>query len=145
MAHNFQGYDGYFVVGKYRKQNHVIRQIRNGAKLLQVKHNNIRFIDSLSFFQMPLSALPKTFGITELKKGFFPHLFNTPEHQDYVGSVPALNYYMPENMMPKERKALEERHKKQREKNVEFNFQNELLAYCESDVLKVRQPSFNSL
>ena len=71
-----------------------------GCKLLEVKHDRIRFIDSLSFFQMPLSAFPKTFGLTELKKGYFPHKFNIPTHQTYVGIVPAFDYYMPETMSP---------------------------------------------
>ena len=74
IAHNFQGYDGYHVVHEYHRQGRIVGQVRNGAKLLQVTMDTIKFIDSLSFFQMPLSAFPKTFGLTELKKGFFPHL-----------------------------------------------------------------------
>jgi len=69
LAHNFQGYDRYFVVHQYHHDNHIVQQLRNGCKLLEVKHDRLRFIDSLSFFQMPLSAFPKTFGLTELKKG----------------------------------------------------------------------------
>jgi len=134
LAHNFQGYDGYFAANEYCKQNRIIEQIRNGAKLLQVKHNTIRFIDSLSFFQMPLSAFPKTFGLTELKKGYFPHLFNNPERQNCVGLIPGQDYYMPESMTPKDRKAFAEWYRKQQDQNVEFDFQQELLAYCESDV-----------
>lgn len=67
IAHNFQAYDGYFILKEYYGNNQVVSQIRNGAKLLQVKHDSVRFIDSLSFFQMPLSSFPKTFGLTELK------------------------------------------------------------------------------
>ena len=84
LAHNFQGYDGYFVVHQYYSDNRIVQQLRNGCKLLEVQHDRIRFIDSLSFFQMPLSAFPKTFGLTELRKGYFPHKFNRPEHQTYV-------------------------------------------------------------
>ena len=65
-------FDGYFVVDEYHNQNRIVNQIRNGGKLMQVTFDSIRFIDSLSFFQMPLSAFPKTFGLTELKKGYFP-------------------------------------------------------------------------
>ena len=93
VAHNFQGYDGYFIVNNYHGNNQIIEQIRNGAKLLEVRHDSVRFIDSLSFFQMPLSAFPKTFGLTELKKGFFPHLFNVPDNQNYVGEIPAKDYF----------------------------------------------------
>ena len=81
IAHNFQGYDGYFVIHQYHSDNQTVKQLRNGCKLLEVKRDRIRFIDSLSFFQMPLSAFPKTFGLIELKKSYFPHKFNIPENQ----------------------------------------------------------------
>ena len=139
LAHNFQGYDGYFVVHQYHSDNRIVEQLWNGCKLLEVKHDRIRFIDSLSFFQMPLSTFPKTFGLTELKKGYFPHKFNIPEHQNYVSIVPALDYYMPETMSPEGKQALEKWHQEQREKEVVFDFQKELVEYCESDVRLLKQ------
>ena len=139
IAHNFQGYDGYFIVHEYYGNNQVIEQIRNGAKLLEVKHDSIRFIDSLSFFQMPLSAFPKTFGLTELKKGYFPHLFNRPENQDYVGIVPSQDYYMPESMSVDALKEFQQWHNEQRANNVEFDFAKELVEYCVSDVKLLKQ------
>ena len=137
LAHNFQGYDGYFVIHQYYDDSRIVEQLRNGCKLLEVKHDRIRFIDSMSFFQMPLSAFPKTFGLTELKKGYFPHLFNHPDHQTYVGPVPALDYYMPETMSPEDKQALETWHQQQR--NKVFDFQKELVAYCQSDVRLLKQ------
>ena len=77
LGHNFQGYNGYFVVEEYHRQHHIVQMLKNGAQLLQVTFDRITFIDSLSFFQMPLSAFPKTFSLTKLKKGYFLHLFNT--------------------------------------------------------------------
>ena len=139
LAHNFQGYDGYFVVHQYHSDNRIVEQLRNGCKLLEVQHDRIRFIDSLSFFQMPLSAFPKTFGLTELRKGYFPHKFNLPEHQTYVGIIPALDYYMPETMAPKAKQALEKWHQEQRDKEVVFDFKKQLVAYCESDVRLLKE------
>jgi len=139
LAHNFQGYDGYFVVHQYHHDNRLVEQLRNGCKLLEVKHDCLRFIDSLSFFQMPLSSFPKTFGLTELKKGYFPHKFNIPDHQTYVGPIPALDYYMPETMSPKAKQALETWHQEQRAQNVVFDFQKELVTYCELDVRLLKQ------
>ena len=52
IAHNFQGYDGYFVVDEYHRQNRIVKQVRNGGKIMQLNFDRIRFIDSLSFFQM---------------------------------------------------------------------------------------------
>ena len=139
LAHNFQGYDGYFVVNQYHANNQIIQQIRNGCKLLEVRHDKIRFIDSLSFFQMPLAAFPKTFGLTELKKGYFPHKFNLPEHQDYVGPIPAIDYYMPETMSSEGRQKFEAWHKEQTDNQGVFDFQQELVAYCESDVRLLKE------
>ena len=147
LAHNFSGYDSYFVVEEYHRQHRVLNQIRNGAKLLQLTFDNINFIDSLSFFKMPLSAFPKTFGLTELKKGYFPHLFSTPENQDYVGPIPDNEFYMCQSMTVNGRKDFEEWHDKQRAENAVFDFQKELLEYCESDVklLKERCLTFKRL
>ena len=36
---------------------------------------NVKFLDSLNYLHMPLSALPKAYGLTEIEKGTFPHLF----------------------------------------------------------------------
>ena len=88
---------------------------------------------------MPLSTFPETFGLTELKKGYFPHKFNILANQNYVGIVPALDYYMPETMSPEGKQALETWHQEQREKDVVFDFQQELLEYCESDVRLLKQ------
>ena len=141
LAHNFQGYDGYFIIYQYYGDNWIVQQLRNGCKLLEVKHDRIRFIDSMSFFQMPLSAFPKTFGLKELCKGYFPHKFNLPDdrYQNYVGILPSVDYYMPETMSPKDRQAFETWHQEQRDQDVVFDFQKELVAYCESDVRLLKQ------
>ena len=60
-------------------------------------------IDSLNYFHMPLSSLPKAYGLNEIEKGVFPHLFNTPENQSYEGPFPPLNVYSPDSMKIKER------------------------------------------
>jgi len=135
------------VVHQYHTDNQIVEQLRNGCKLLEVKHDNIRFIDSLSFFQMPLSAFPKTFGLTEVKKCYFPHKFNTPDNQEYVGPIPAMDYYMAEATSPKGRQEFEKWHKEQHHIQVVFDFQKELVTYCESDVCLLKEgcPTFKRL
>ena len=51
----------------------------------------IRFIDSLNFLQMPLKSFPKTFGMNELKKGYFPPYFNKECNENYVVLCPVRN------------------------------------------------------
>ena len=48
------------------------QQLVNGAKILSLSLDGLTFLDSLSFLLMPLAGFPKAFGLTELKKGFFP-------------------------------------------------------------------------
>ena len=139
LAHNFQGYDSYPLVEEYHRQKRVLEQTRNGAKILQLKVGDIRFIDSLSFFQMPLSAFPKTFGLTELKKGYFPHLFNTRANQYYVGPLPPKDALLPDSMSVQGRQDFERWYADQVARGVQFHFQQELLAYCESDVKLLKQ------
>ena len=136
VAHNFQGYDGYFI------QNFLIRNaiyyklIYRGAKILSmtVPMFNIKFIDSLNFMPMALAALPKTFGVPELCKGYFPHLFNKEENQNYVGPIPPVHYYHPNGMKPKVREEFLTWHKEKVESNYVFNFKEEIEKYCRSDV-----------
>jgi len=47
---------------------------------LEVKFDyKIRFLDNISFTLMPLRDFPKTFGLKELAKGYFPDTFNTDD------------------------------------------------------------------
>ena len=136
VAHNFQGYDGYFI------QNFLIRNaikhdvILRGAKILSmtVPMFDMKFIDSLNFIPMGLSKFPKTFGMPELCKGYFPHLFNKEENQHYVGPIPPASNYAPNTMKPEVREEFLAWHKEKEESNYVFNFRDEIVKYCRSDV-----------
>ena len=136
LAHNFQGYDGYFIQ-QYLHENGVIPEvIMRGAKILTmyVPMLKIKFIDSLSFIPMRLADFPKTFGLNELAKGYFPHLFNRKENQNYVGPLPPSPYYHPNGMNPAEKETFLKWHRELKENNYVFNFQEEISSYCRSDV-----------
>ena len=75
----------------------------------------------------------ETFGVTELVKGYFPHLFNRTENQTYIGPIPPSAYYYPDGMSPSEKENLSW-HKSLQQNNYVFNFQDELLKYCQSEV-----------
>lgn len=140
LAHNFQGYDSYPVIDKLHELGVHLNQVRNGGKVLELTcFRSVRFIDSISFFQMSLAKFPDTFGLLELKKGYFPHLFNTPYHQTYVGTLPDVEHYMPDSMAPKRRAAFLKWHADLRQQGYVFNFQQELLAYCQSDVQLLKE------
>ena len=100
VAHNFPKYDGVFIL-KTLHQLGKSPEIKNrGTQILEINipKTKVRFIDSLSFLLKPLSKLPKMFGLTELKKGYFPYTFCTPENMNYDGPFPSENYYDPTSM-----------------------------------------------
>jgi hypothetical protein len=136
IAHNFQGYDGYFIQNFLCENGVKYDVIMSGAKIvtLTVPMFNIRFIDSLNFIPMGLAKFPKTFGLDELHKGYFPHLFNKRENESYVGPIPCEPYYNPNGMSSENRKAFQKWHKEQRDNNVVFDFEKEIIKYCRSDV-----------
>ena len=140
VFHNLKAFDGIFIINElYKQQRQVIKQLTVGAKVLSFTSGPLKFIDSLSFLPMSLASFPATFNLSELKKGFFPHLFNTPENQQYVGRIPDLEFYDPDSMMSSKKEELINWHVEQVRRNVQFNFKEELIAYCKSDVNLLKQ------
>ena len=108
IFHNLKGFDGIFLIKElYEQQREVTEQLSVGAKILSFKSGPLHFIDSLSFLPFPLANFASTFYLTELKKGFFPHLFHTKDQVDYVGPIPALEFFYPNGMKPKKKLELE--------------------------------------
>ena len=69
---------------------------------------NIKLLDSLNFLSMSLSRLPQSFGLNEMKKGYFPHLYSTEEILSHplLQILPHLlevSFYKPDNMSCKKR------------------------------------------
>ncbi|KAK3753686.1 hypothetical protein QZH41_013132, partial [Actinostola sp. cb2023] len=71
------------------------------------------------------------------EKGHFPHFFNRPENQDYVGPYPALEYYGVESMKELDVKTLRQWHTEQLGKT--FHLQEELKHYCQQDVILLKR------
>ena len=133
IAHNFKGYDGQFIL------NHLVHTacitptvIMNGTKILSMQALDLKFLDSYNYLPFALSKMPSAFGLTELKKGYFPHFFNTEQNQNYVGPYPPASFYNPDDMTTAGRTAFYTWYQQQQGKI--FNFQEEFLAYSVSDV-----------
>jgi hypothetical protein len=90
IAHNFKGYDGQFI------SNYLVHTactkpsvILNRTKILCLEVCGIKFIDSYKFLPFALSKMPAAFGLTELKKGYFPHfLFEYGRESKLRGTLP---------------------------------------------------------
>ena len=152
IAHNFQGYDSYFILNHLNQHAIPYDVIYNGAKCMTLTTKTkekrtlfaieIKFIDSLNFIPMALARFPKTFGLDELCKGYFPHYFNKDENQEYVGPIPCQEDYGANSMKPEAREKFLTWHQEQVENNYVFDYQHEILKYCRSDV-DIMQKSCN--
>ena len=136
IAHNSKGYDCHFVLKWLIDQGIKPFCIYNGAKIMfmEIPKLSIRFIDSLNFLQMPLKSFPKTFGMNELKKGYFPHYFNKVCNKDYVGTIPSKKHYGYNQMKPDERTKFLKWYEERVSENYVFEMKKEILEYCRSDV-----------
>jgi hypothetical protein len=136
MAHNLS-YDGFFIM-QYIIENLLPNQLNvncliNGGKLLCIKHDDVKIIDSYNFIPLALSKCPKTFELYELHKGFFPYLFNTKANQNIKDiPYPDPSFYGEKYMSRVGRSEFLEWHSKQKDKL--FNLTEELEKYCQSDV-----------
>jgi hypothetical protein len=136
FAHNARGYDGHFILQDLFERGFECTEIiMCGLKVLKIDVANVRLIDSLSFFQQPLSSLPKSFGLdSHVIKGYFPHFFNIEENYDYEGSIPSIEYFGIKYMKPKTANECRIWHQSLIENNYVYNFKNELIKYCANDV-----------
>ncbi|CAL2047011.1 unnamed protein product [Caenorhabditis brenneri] len=144
MAHNGGRYDHNFVLSVIMSKYKIIPEyVSNGTSLIMAditrrrkrtdEHNCLKFRDSLRFIPMPLSKMPKTFGITELKKGYYPYYFNHPENYGKIlNGLPSKHFYDPDHMKPQALSEFEKWHDEHK-KDI-FNADQELLIYCQSDV-----------
>lgn len=102
----------------------------------------MKFKDSLAFLPFPLAAFPETFGLQEVKKGFYPYLFDTPEHQSYIGALPAKEMFDPDGMSAERFEEFNDWYDSLAEDNdtpYEFNLQREREEYCASDVKLLKE------
>lgn len=93
-----------------------------------------RFQDSLCHIAKALTDMPRIFGINTAanKKGDFPHAFNTIEHQNYIGPIPALHYYAADRKKPDVRREMVSWWDGV-DKEALWDFQKELVDYCMQD------------
>ncbi|GIX93570.1 DNA-directed DNA polymerase [Caerostris darwini] len=132
IAHNMKGFDGQFIMAWILKQGITPDVIPKGGLIMSILHPSlkIRIIDSLNFLPMPLSKIPDCFGFKELRKSYFPHLFNIKQNQNYGGAFPEARFYSPDSMGPAAREKFLTWYEDK--KNKTFNFQEEM----DADILR---------
>ena len=140
IAHNAKGFDA-ILIQRWLIENRPtadMNVIHSGQKIMQLflPDYKIRLIDSLNWFQMPLSNFPKTFGLdlSLYSKGDFPFKFNTFANWNYVGQLPDIEDFCPDTRSEKSRSELFVWHNDLRQNNYIFDFQKEMYKYCAQDV-----------
>lgn len=135
VAHNASGYDSRLIFDcLVQKFNATPKFIKNGTKFMEIKHENTFFRDSMLFLPGSLANLAKDYQLP-MRKGYFPHLFNTIENYDYEGELPPQKYY-DLTFMAKTSKAVDDFKiwHSQRKQEGPWNFRKEIIAYCRDDV-----------
>lgn len=143
IAHNAKGFDAHFILKiliERAPADALPDVIFNGRNITMMVHaRRTKFIDSLYYFQIKLSALPEAFGLPlSKKKGYFPHLFNTLENQEYVGALPDASFYSPSTMSSSDREAFFAWYNETKPEYV-FEFKKEIVEYCRMDVEIMRR------
>ncbi|XP_039294128.1 uncharacterized protein LOC120353641 [Nilaparvata lugens] len=136
IAHYAKAYDSHFILRHCVENTIKPYTIYAGTKLMMLEIHSLRLrvIDSVNFVASPLSSFPKTFGLKELKKGYFPHYFNTKDNQNYVGPMPDTSFYRADTMKPDARKEFLKWHTERVAEGYTFDMRRELEEYCDSDV-----------
>jgi G:T-mismatch repair DNA endonuclease (very short patch repair protein) len=141
IAHNAKSYDAHFVLREILENRSPEPSIiLNGAQIFAIHFKRLRFIDSLNFFNCALSKLPAMWGIGNLKKGYYPHLFNTRANEDAPPqSLPDKKFFIPESMSQSDRQKFDEWHDELSGQNFIFENFKEMVGYCENDVFILMQ------
>lgn len=110
-----------------------------GTKMLHFKHTSLTFKDSLSFLNITLANFTNTFGLVELKNGWFSHKFSKLENLQYEGKIPDLKYFETQHMDGNKKEECEKWHAEHFLKGDVWNFQSEMSEYCKSDVKLMKE------
>jgi DNA polymerase type B, organellar and viral len=142
VAHNGSGYDTRLVFETASKFEKQIKPIARGCKFLQLKvGKSTIFRDSLLHLPGGLAKLAKDFlgPAANMRKGHFPHLFNSEENYGYIGEIPEKKYFdmtffaKNSSDVTKFNEWYEER------KKLPWHFMQELTEYCKNDVAILAQ------
>ena len=138
IAHNMKGFDGFFLLRYLFQEGIFLSTIANGQKLnyINIPSFDIRIIDSLNFLQMRLSDLPSAMGVEDIvkAKGYFPHFFTSPQTLNYVGPMPAPDFFGCFDMKEKGYNSFLKWYREETTKNPIFNFEESMKLYCKQDV-----------
>lgn len=139
VAHNAAGYDTRLLFEEATKlvpDAVEILPITRGCKFMQLTIGRTIYRDSLLHLKGSLRNLAKDFlgDTVNLRKGHFPHLFNTDENRAYVGPIPHKRYFDGVSVM-RSQQEFDEFNAWHDSHTGDWNFMQELESYCVNDVV----------
>jgi len=142
FAHNASGYDTRLVFDKACEIDDLdvaMNPIMRGGKFMQLKIGHVVYRDSMLHVPGSLRSLAKDFCDGQLLKGYFPHLFNSVENYNYIGPIPDKKYFDISFSVKDESELQTFNDWYDEQQGLVWNFQDELLKYCQNDVLVLCQ------
>ena len=138
VAHNGSGYDTRLVFEEAVKLNPEFKIVptARGCKFMQIQVGQTIFRDSMLHLKGSLASLAQDFfgADSGIKKGHFPHLFNSIEHYNYEGPMPGREYF-DLSFMIKDQTQLDDFESWYVERSqFPWQFKHELIEYCKNDV-----------
>jgi hypothetical protein len=134
IAHNAKAFDLHFILKRAIFLKWQPELIMSGQKIMCMKMEHLKFINSICFLPFPLRKLSAASGLTA-SKSWYPHYFNKAANLDYVGQIRDIEYYGI-NEMVSERTEFLAWYEEQ--KSVVFNNRQTLESYCQDDVTVLR-------
>ncbi|XP_045186812.2 uncharacterized protein LOC123544812 [Mercenaria mercenaria] len=135
LCHNLTEEKSSHILRYLYDNGHQPKVITSGSryKCIEVSVCKMRILDSQNFIPLPLADMARSFEEVPLQEGFFPVLFNTKDNQTTVlNGLPDIQFYNVEGMTLETRNVFQSWYQTHRDDH--FNFQEQLLRYCESDV-----------
>jgi hypothetical protein len=102
IAHNAKVFDLHFIMKRAIFLKWQRELIMSGQKIMCMKMEHLKFIDSICFLPFPLGKLSGAFGLTA-SKSWYIHYFIKTANLDYVGQIPDIEYYCVNEMGVSER------------------------------------------
>ena len=88
-AHNFKCYDGQLFFNNLEDTACITPTvIMNGTKIISMQALDLTILDSSYYLLFVLSKMPFAFGLTELRKGYFPHFLQYGTEPELRGTLP---------------------------------------------------------
>lgn len=139
IAHNCGRYDYHFIKQELLCRGIKTTDVSNGNTIFysSIEKHKMRFIDSYKLIPIPLRAFPKSFGLKEISKGYFPYRFLTESTRGYVGPMPEIRYFEFDKLKEKDRKDAMEWYESK--KGDTIHLMDMCLEYCVSDVVLLKE------